>query len=360
MTKVGKNGTVSIESGRSMDTTLDLVEGFTFDGGYVASAFVNDERRDICRYDNPIFLVTDSKVDQVNQILPALEIAARESRPFVIVAEEVSGQALAALIMNTVRGSMKVVAVKAPRYGEERRAIMQDLATSTGAKFFQQSRGDKLSEVSLNDFGKASTVEITKFGTTVVDGEGDQEKINTVIEKLKSEIEQIEDLNEGQRLQDRITRLSCGVAIIKVGASSEVEMIEKKHRIEDALEAVRSAQQEGIVPGGGMTLLRIANLVTPNFPTEEQSFALPIFKAALQAPFITMANNAGISSDIALMNVNYGNIDLWEGIDFSTGSRTNLKNEGVLDPAKVTRCALKNAVSVAGTLLLTNHSIVHQ
>ena len=360
VTKVGKNGTVSIESGRSMDTTLDLVEGFTFDGGYVASAFVNDERRDICRYDNPIFLVTDSKVDQVNQILPALEIAARESRPFVIVAEEVSGQALAALIMNTVRGSMKVAAVKAPRYGEERRAIMEDLATSTGAKFFQQSRGDKLSEVSLNDFGKASTVEITKFGTTVVDGEGDQEKINGVIEKLKSEIEQVEDLKEGQRLQDRVTRLSCGVAIIKVGASSEVEMIEKKHRIEDALEAVRSAQQEGIVPGGGMTLLRIANLVAPNFPTEEQSYALPIFKAALQAPFVTMASNAGISSDIALMNVNYGNIDLWEGIDFSTGSRTNLKNEGVLDPAKVTRCALKNAVSVAGTLLLTNHSIVHQ
>ena len=358
VTKVGKNGTVSIESGRSMETTLDLVEGFTFEGGYVASAFVNDARRDLCRHDNPMFLITDSKVEQVNQILPALEIAAREGRPLILVAEEVSGQALAALIMNTVRGSMKVAAVKPPRYGEERRSIMSDLAISTGAKFFQQSRGDKLEEVSLTDFGQAATIEVTKHGTTIVDGEGLQGDINELIETLSAEVLQTEDISSAERLQERITRLSCGVAIIKVGASSEVEMIEKKHRIEDSLEAVRSAQQEGIVPGGGMTLLRISNCIAPNFPTEEQSYALPIFKSALQAPFVTMARNAGVSPDIAMINVNYGNIDSWEGIDFSSGKRTNLKQQGVLDPAKVTRCALKNAVSVAGTLLLTNHSIV--
>ena len=356
--KVGKNGTVTIEEARSLDTSLDLVEGFRFDSGYAATAVVTDDRRAVCRYESPMFLITDSKISQVNQVLPSLEIAAREGRPFVIVADEVEGQALAALIMNTMRGSMKVAAVKAPRYGEERRAIMNDLAISTGAKFFQQSMGHSITDVSLTDFGKAASVEITKNTTTVVDGEGDYEKVDETIEKIKTEIQQTDDIHEAGRLQDRITRLSSGVAIIRVGASSEVEMIEKKHRIEDALEAVRSAQQEGIVPGGGMTLLRVSKSVAPNFLTEEQGVALSIFRKALESPFKTMSCNAGLSADVALLQTQ--NLDDWSGINFSTGKVTNLKDSGVLDPAKVTRCALKNAVSVAGTLLLTNHSIVHK
>ena len=356
--KVGKNGTVTIEEARSLETSLDLVEGFRFDSGYAATAFITDDRRNVCRYESPMFFITDEKVSQVNQILPALEIAARENRPFVIVAEEVEGQALAALIMNTMRGSMKVAAVKAPRYGEERRAIMSDLAVSTGAKFFQQSLGHNLTEVSLTDFGKAASVEITKNMTTVVDGEGDYEKVDETIEKIKVEIQQTDDIHEAGRLQDRVTRLSSGVAIIRVGASSEVEMIEKKHRIEDALEAVRSAQQEGIVPGGGMTLLRVSNSITPNFATEEQATAFSIFKRALEAPFRTMATNAGLSPDVVRLRVE--DTEGFEGINFSTGNKENLKEAGVLDPAKVTRCALKNAISVAGTLLLTNHSIVQQ
>jgi chaperonin GroEL len=356
--KVGKNGSITIEEARSLETSLDLVEGFRFDSGYAATAFVTDERRGVCRYENPMFLITDTKVDQVNQILPALEIAARESRPFIIVAEEVEGQALAALIMNTMRGSMKVAAVKAPRYGEERRAIMSDLAVSTGAKFFQQSLGHKLTEVSLTDFGKAASVEITKNTTTVVDGEGDYEKVDETIERIKVDIQQTDDIHEAGRLQERVTRLSSGVAIIRVGASSEVEMIEKKHRIEDALEAVRSAQQEGIVPGGGMTLLRVSNTITPNFATEEQAAAFSIFKRALEAPFRTMATNAGLSPDVVRLKV--ADAQGFEGINFANGEKEDLKATGVLDPAKVTRCALKNAVSVAGTLLLTNHSIVHQ
>ena len=356
--KVGKNGSITIEEARSLETSLDLVEGFRFDSGFAATAFITDDRRGVCRYENPMFFITDTKVDQVNQILPALEIAARESRPFVIVAEEVEGQALAALIMNTMRGSMKVAAVKAPRYGEERRAIMSDLAVSTGAKFFQQSLGHNLTEVSLTDFGKAASVEITKKTTTVVDGEGDYEKVDETIEKIKVDIQQTDDIHEAGRLQERVTRLSSGVAIIRVGASSEVEMIEKKHRIEDALEAVRSAQQEGIVPGGGMTLLRVSNSINPNFATEEQSSAFPIFKRALEAPFRTMATNAGLSPDVIRLKID--DAEGFEGINFSNGERENLKTTGVLDPAKVTRCALKNAVSVAGTLLLTNHSIVHQ
>ena len=356
--KVGKNGSITIEEARSLETSLDLVEGFRFDSGFAATAFITDDRRGVCRYENPMFLITDTKVDQVNQILPALEIAARESRPFVIVAEEVEGQALAALIMNTMRGSMKVAAVKAPRYGEERRAIMSDLAVSTGAKFFQQSLGHKLTEASLADFGKAASVEITKNTTTVVDGEGDYEKVDETIERIKVDIQQTDDIHEAGRLQERVTRLSSGVAIIRVGASSEVEMIEKKHRIEDALEAVRSAQQEGIVPGGGMTLLRVSNVITPNFATEEQSAAFSIFKRALEAPFRTMAANAGLSPDVLRLKVE--DTKGFEGINFASGAKEDLKVTGVLDPAKVTRCALKNAVSVAGTLLLTNHSIVHQ
>ncbi len=356
--KVGKNGSITIEEARSLETSLDLVEGFRFNSGFAATAFITDDRRGVCRYENPMFLITDTKVDQVNQILPALEIAARESRPFVIVAEEVEGQALAALIMNTMRGSMKVAAVKAPRYGEERRAIMSDLAVSTGAKFFQQSMGHNLTDVSLTDFGKAASVEITKSTTTVVDGEGDYEKVDETIEKIKVEIQQTDDIHEAGRLQDRVTRLSSGVAIIRVGASSEVEMIEKKHRIEDALEAVRSAQQEGIVPGGGMTLLRVSESINPNFATEEQSSALSIFKRTLEAPFRTMATNAGLSPDVVRLKVQ--DSKEFEVMNFATGEKEDLKSTGVLDPAKVTRCALKNAVSVAGTLLLTNHSIVHQ
>ncbi len=356
--KVGKNGSITIEAARSLETSLDLVEGFRFDSGYAATAFVTDERRSTCRYDEPMFLITDSRIEQVNQILPALEIAARENRPFVIVAEEVEGQALAALIMNTMRGSMKVAAVKAPRYGEERRSIMSDLAISTGAKFFQQSMGHSLADVSLVDFGKAASVEITKNSTTVVDGEGDYEKVDETIERVKVEIQQTDDIHEAGRLQERVTRLSSGVAIIRVGASSEVEMIEKKHRIEDALEAVKSAQQEGIVPGGGMTLLRVSNSINPNFATEEQSCALSIFKRALEAPLKTMATNAGLSPEVTMIRVQ--DLAGFDGINFANGEVQDLKKEGVLDPAKVTRCALKNAVSVAGTLLLTNHSIVHQ
>ena len=356
--KVGKNGTITITEARSMETTLDLVEGFRFSSGYAATAFVTDERRNACFFESPIFLITDSRIEQVNQILPALEIAARESRPLVIVAEEVEGQALAALIMNTVRGSMKVVAVKAPRYGEERIAIMSDLAVSTGAKFFRQSAGDRLADVSLSDFGQSASVEITKNTTTVVDGEGNTDEIENTISQVKRQIKETDDPHESERLQDRISRLSSGVAIIRVGASSEVEMIEKKHRIEDALEAVRSAQQEGVVPGGGMTLLTLADRVAPNFDNLDQSVALPIFKSALKAPFRTMAANAGLSPDTMQWVV--ADCEPFEGIDFSTGTKENLVQKGIIDPAKVTRCALKNAVSVAGTLLLTNHSIVHQ
>ena len=355
--KVGKNGSISIEQAGSHETTLDLVEGFRFSSGYAARAFITDERRGLTKYDNPMFLITDSKIDQVAEILPSLEIAARENRPFVIVAEEIEGQALAALIMNTVRGSMKVAAIKAPSYGEDRRGIMSDLAIATGAKFFQQKMGHKVSEVSLTDFGKASSIEIGKAKTIIVDGEGDYSLVENRIEEIKNEIEQTEDIHAAQRLQDRITRLSSGVGIIRVGGSSEVEVIEKKHRVEDALEAVNSAQQEGIVVGGGMTLLKISNALDVEFDNEEQGTALAVMKNSLKAPFNTMAANSGINPEVLLHKI--GDCDELEGYNFLTNKKENLYNTGVIDPAKVTRCAVRNAVSVAGTLLLTNHSIIH-
>jgi len=355
--KIGKNGSVSVEDAKSHETKLELVEGFKFQSGYAARAFVTDERRGLAKYDNPMFLITDSKIDQVNDILPSLEIAAREGRPFIIVADDIEGQALAALIMNTLRGSMKVAAVKAPGYGEDRRGIMSDLATATGAKFFQQSLGHKVTEVSLTDFGQAASIEIAKNRTTVVDGEGDYELVENRIEEIKNEITDTDDLHAAQRLQDRITRLSSGVAIIRVGANSEVELIEKKHRIEDALEAVNSAQQEGIILGGGMTLLRISEAIDIEFDNEEQATALSIFKNALQSPFNTMAQNAGHNPEV--LRITMGECEDMEGYNFLTSRKENLFHSGVIDPAKVTRCALKNAVSVAGTLLLTNHSIVH-
>tara|TARA_Y100000592_G_scaffold99255_1_gene174645 strand:+ start:16237 stop:17805 length:1569 start_codon:yes stop_codon:yes gene_type:complete len=354
--KVGKNGSITIEEARSLETSLDLVEGFRIDTGYVATAFVTDERRQVCRYENPMFMITDSKIDNIADILPALEIAAREGRPFVIVADEVEGQALAALIMNSIRGTMKVAAIKAPRYGEERRSILDDLSLATGAKFFQQSRGDKLTDVSLVDFGSSSSVEVSKNQTTIVGGEGNYTLVDERIESLKQEVRSTEDIRQASRIQERVTRLSSGVAIVRVGASSEVEMIEKKHRIEDALEAVRSAQQEGVVPGGGTTMLAIAKELAPNFETEEQSLALAIFKSALEAPFKKMAINSGMSPDVTMWCTT--SMKDGEGYDFSNGERVNLLQKGIIDPAKVTRCAIKNAVSVAATLLLTNHSIV--
>jgi len=355
--KIGKNGSVSVEDAKSHETKLELVEGFKFQSGYAARAFVTDERRGLAKYDNPMFLITDSKIEQVNDILPSLEIAAREGRPFIIVADDIEGQALAALIMNTIRGSMKVAAVKAPSYGEDRRGILNDLATATGAKFFQQSLGHKVTEVSLTDFGQAASIEIAKNRTTVVDGEGDYELVENRIEEIKNEINDTDDLHAAQRLQDRITRLSSGVAIIRVGANSEVELIEKKHRIEDALEAVNSAQQEGIILGGGMTLLRISEAIDIQFDNEEQATSLSIFKNALQSPFNTMAENAGHNPEV--LRITMGECEDMEGYNFLTGKKEDLFRSGVIDPAKVTRCALKNAVSVAGTLLLTNHSIVH-
>ena len=366
VTAIGKGGSITIEEARSNKTTLDLMEGFSFDSGYAAQAFVNDERSNSCRYENPIFLLTDERLEFVEQILPSLEIAAREGRPFVIIADDIEGQALAALIMNTVRGSMKVVAIKAPRYGEERRQIMHDLSVTLGAKYFTQIGGQGLagSNISLDDFGSAKTIQIKKHSTTIVGGHGDPEGIQKRLASVQSEISQENSDVNLAILLERKNRLVSGIAVIRVGAPTEVEMVEKKHRLEDALEAVRSAQEEGYVPGGGTTLWGIAGeLQLPDADSKEDSFVygFEVVRSALRAPLETLCSNAQSKKEEVFAGMLFDiEGETFIGYDFNAGLHVDMISSGIIDPAKVTRCALENAVSVAGTLLTTSAAIVEE
>jgi len=368
VTAVGKGGSITVEEARSSKTDLELTEGFRFDSGLAARAFATDERLGLCRFENPLFLLTDEKLENVQQVLPALEVAARESRPLVIVADEVEGQALAALIMNSVRGSMKVVAVKAPRYGEERRQIMSDLSISVGAKYFSQFMGNPLTgtQVSLNDFGSAKTVVITRDQSTIIGGHGDPENIASEISEIENKIAKEESSSVLSLLMERKNRLSSGVATIRVGAPTEVEMIEKKHRIEDALEAVKSAQQEGYVPGGGLTLYMVAaslKIDDSKHPevTDSFKYGFEVVRQSLHAPLGLLCQNAqvekadvieGLTSDLAAPAL--------MGYDFNKDVHVDMIESGIIDPTKVTRCALENAVSVASTLLTTSVAIVEE
>lgn len=346
---VGKDGSITVEQARSTQTSLDLREGFSFDSGFIANAFVTDERRQAVIYEEPFILVADTKIDKVDQILPVLEAVAREGRPLIIVASEIVDQALAALIMNTVRGTMKIAAIKAPRYGEERRGILKDLCLATGAAFITKSGDMKLEDVKLSHLGSCEKIDIVKNSSTFIGGKGDYENVEKQIESLKAEIENTDDLHECERIQERITRLASGVAIIKVGAPTEAEMIEKRHRIEDALEAVRAAQQEGIVPGGGVALIRA-------LPKKTGSPAERIVYEAVKEPIRQMARNSGESPDLILEQVQRAKGN--RGYNFATGKMGDLLEEGVIDPVKVTITALTMAASAAGTLLTTGYAIV--
>lgn len=356
--RAGKDGSVLVEEARSLETSLDLIEGFRFDSGYAATAFITNERNGTVEYEDPMVLVTDQKLERVDQILPVLELAAREARPLVIVAADVVDQALAALIMNAVRGTMKVAAIKAPRYGEERRSIMKDLCLSTGATMITRENSLTLKDVKLAHFGGCKKLSADKGWTTVVGGKGDYNEIDKKIEALKTEIQQTESLKACERIQERITRLASGIAVIRVGAATDVEMIEKKHRIDDALEAVRSAQEEGIVPGGGVALIRAVKNLMVETLNEEQSLGAKIIFEAIEEPLRQMAINAGESPDIIVSKVK--NLDASWGYDFYSGQVKDMYLSGIIDPVKVTRCALQNAASVSSTLITTNHAIVSQ
>lgn len=353
----GKDGAVLVEEARSLHTSLQLIEGFRFDSGYAATAFITNERNGTVDYENPLILVTDQKIEFVDQILPTLELVARENRPCVLVANEIEGQALAALIMNTVRGTMKVAAVKAPRYGEERRKILKDLCSSIGATMITREDGLQLKDVKLGHFGQSKSLSIDKGWTTIVGGKGDQNEIDKRIEALKAEIQQTDSLKDCERIQERITRLASGIAVIRVGAATEIEMIEKRHRIDDALEAVRSAQEMGIVPGGGATLIQAVTDLTVETDNADQDLGVEIIKESVEAPLRQMAANAGLSPDLIVQMVKE-NPRPGEGYNFVTERIENLFEAGVIDPVKVTTSALENAVSVASTLITTNHAII--
>jgi len=355
----GKDGAVTIEESKSLQTTLDVVEGFQFDGGYVSSQFVTDERRGAVCYNDPLFLVTDASLDVVDEMLPILEVVARDGRPFVIVAEEIEGQLLAALIMNRMRGQMKIAAIKAPRYGEERRSMLEDIAVTTGATFVSKDSGIRLSKVELGHLGSAKNIEILKGHTTIVDGSGDEEEIDTLIESLKERVEDSDTLPEAERIQRRITRLASGVSVLRVGGATEIEMTERKHRVEDALEAVRSAQLEGIVPGAGMALAT-AGASGLRKETKEvwKRQAAKVLYSACQAPYRKILENAGYKPDVVssrIIRAREQNPGVnFIGVDVSTGTLGNLMSAGIIDPTKVTKAALQNAVSAAGALLTTN------
>jgi chaperonin GroEL len=321
----GKDGSVLVEEARSINTSLDLIEGFRIDQGWLSSKFITNERQNTAEYHDPLILITDEQIDTVEQIYPALELAAKDQRPLLIVANEVEGQALAALIANAVRGTMKVCAVKSPRYGEERRSILRDLASTVGGVFITREDGLLLKNVQLKQFGRSKSATISKFATTIVGGQGE------------------EDMAACERLQERITRLASGVAVIRVGAATEVEMIEKKHRIDDALEAVRSALEEGILPGGGVGLI--------------QALGAKIILDAAQEPLRQLCINSGESQDLIVDGVI--NKSQEQGYNFLTRNYVNMLDEGIMDPCKVTRCALQNAVSAASTLLTMNYAIVN-
>ena len=355
---VGKDGAITIQEARSHETSLDVVEGFRFDSGICASAFVTDERRGVAKHEDALVLVTDYSVETVEEIFPILEVAAREKRPLIIVADNVEGQALAAMIMNAMRGTMKVAAIKAPRYGEERRSILNDLALSVGATFISRQSGMRLQEAALEHLGRAKTVEASKSNTTVVGGNADYEEVDNRISTLKAEMSQTDDLRECEKIQERITRLSSGIAIINVGGATEVEMIEKKHRIEDALSAVDSAQTEGIVPGGGTALVNASkSLKGMKLANEDQKLGVDIVRRAIEEPLRQMVKNAGQSPDVILEKVR-ASTSKTRGYNVASGKFEDLFKSGVLDPAKVTKTALRNAASASSTLLTADFAII--
>jgi chaperonin GroEL len=358
--QVGKHGAIQIEPANSQNTTLELIEGFQFDSGYLSKTFVTDRRRWTMRQENALVLVYDGVVSSVEELFPVLQLVAREGRALTIVAEDVKDQALAALITNVTRGSMKVAAVRAPGYGEERRACLNDLALSVGGVLMGPAHGTTLKGTKLTDLGQAYSIEAKKNWCTFVGGHGDPDVIEERINNLKEEILQTDDMKECDSIQRRINRLASGIGIIKVGGSTEIEMMEALHRADDALKAVKSAQEQGVIAGGGVALLNAVEVISQedftSLTAAEQVGVQIIFDACAE-PVRQMSLNAGLSPDIMINDIN--SMKQGYGYNFFTDEgNIAMMDEGIIDPVKVTKSALINAVSAAGTLITTSHGIV--
>ncbi|RMH67374.1 MAG: chaperonin GroEL [Cyanobacteria bacterium J003] len=360
MAKVGKDGVITIEESKSLNTEMEIVEGMQFDRGYISPYFVTDPERMIVQLNNAYLLLTDKKITSIQDLIPTLERVARSGRPLVIIAEDVEGEALATLVVNKLRGVLNVVAVKAPAFGERRKAMLEDIAILTGGQVISEEVGLTLEDVELTMLGEASSVTVTKDTTTLVSEKGNKADIQKRVEQLKKQLAETDSEYDKEKLQERIAKLVGGVAVIKVGAATETELKDRKLRLEDALNATKAAVAEGIVPGGGVTLLHLASRIDallPRLSPEEQTGAR-IVASALAAPVAQIADNAGAEGAVVVENVRAGDFNY--GFNAATGTYEDLVSAGIIDPAKVVRSALQNAGSIAGMVLTTEALVVEK
>ena len=357
MDKVGKDGVITVEEAKTLETSLDVVEGMQFDRGYLSPYFVTDAERMEVVLENPVILIHEKKISSMKDLLPVLEQVARLGRPLLIVAEDIEGEALATLVVNKLRGTLQAAAVKAPGFGDRRKAMLEDIATLTGGKAITEDLGLKLENLKLEDLGKAKKVTIDKDNTTVVEGGGTTAAIEGRVKQLRAQVEDTTSDYDREKLQERLAKLVGGVAVIKVGAATETEMKEKKARVEDAMHATKAAVEEGIVSGGGVALLRAAKALDKLKLEGDQLVGLQIIKRAVEEPMRLIAINAGEEGSIVVSKVRDLKQD--EGFNAATDSYEDLVKAGVIDPAKVVRNALQNASSIA-SLLLTTEALVSE
>ncbi|MEW6361755.1 MAG: chaperonin GroEL [Pyrinomonadaceae bacterium] len=360
MDKVGKDGVITVEESKTMDTSLEVVEGMQFDRGYLSPYFVTDPERMEAVLDEPLILIHEKKISNMRDLLPVLEQVAKMGKPLLIIAEDVEGEALATLVVNKLRGTLNVAAVKAPGFGDRRKAMLEDIAILTGGKVISEDLGIKLESVTIEDLGRAKKVVIDKENTTIVEGAGSAEAIDGRVKQIRTQIEETTSDYDREKLQERLAKLVGGVAVIKVGAATETEMKEKKARVEDAMHATRAAVEEGIVAGGGVTLIR-ASKVLDNFKVEDEDeqIGVNIIKRAVEEPLRQIVANAGKEGAVIVEKIRAEDKDGY-GFNAATEQFEDLVAAGVIDPAKVTRSALQNAASIAGLMLTTEAMIADQ
>ena len=354
MDKVGKEGVITVEDGKSLKNELDVVEGMQFDRGYLSPYFINNPDKQVAVFENPYILIHDKKISNIRDLLPVLEQVAKSGRPLVIVAEDVDGEALATLVVNSLRGVLKVAAVKAPGFGDRRKAMLEDIAILTGGQVISTELGLQLNKTTLAQLGSAKKIEISKENTTIIDGAGDAEQIAARVKNIRTQIEAATSDYDREKLQERVAKLAGGVALIRVGAATEVEMKEKKARVEDALHATRAAVEEGVVAGGGVALIRAKQAIAGNVKgdNDEQAAGIKIVLRAMEEPLRQIVKNAGDEPSVVVNKVADGKDSF--GYNAQTGTYGDMIEMGVLDPTKVTRTALQNAASVASLILTTD------
>jgi len=359
MDKVGKDGVITVEESKGTATTVEVVEGMEFDRGYISPYFVTNTDAMEAELENPYILIYEKKISAVADVLPLLEKVARSGRPLLIIAEDLEGEALATLVVNKIRGTLQVCAVKAPGFGDRRKAMLQDIAILTGGRFLSEDIGIKLENVEMDMLGEAARVRVAKEKTTIVEGKGSKKDIEARINQIRKELEETDSDYDREKLQERLAKLAGGVAVIKVGAASETELKEKKHRFEDALAATRAAVEEGIVPGGGTTYINIQPALDEIKVEGDEKVGVDIVRRALEEPLRQIAFNAGLEGSVVAEKIKSSDKKGW-GLDAVTGEFVDLAKYGIVDPLKVTRCALENAASVASMVLTTEALIAEK